>query len=157
MLTSLRNTFNWSALGKTRGLFILGKALQYLLQDTSLPPSSAFTSGMAKVYLPLFWKYYNFHKAGIHCPQKELFSKSYSSTQYFEGMFTWQGIHLSESVLRIAKPICLSIYLKIFCQDPIHSLSVQKYWIICGVETETCLVRQVKLIPVSCPNFLFLF
>lgn len=43
---------------------------------------------MAKVYLPLLWKYCNFHKTGIRFPQGELFSKSYSSTQYFEGMLT---------------------------------------------------------------------
>lgn len=88
MLTSFRNTFKWSTLEKARSLLILGKALQYLLRDTSLPSSSAFTSGMAKVYLPLFWKYYDFHKTEIHCPQEELFSKSCSSTQYFEGMLT---------------------------------------------------------------------
>lgn len=141
MLVSFRHTLDWSSLGEKHWSGYLPLSIPSSLPRHSFPEQH--------VYLSLFWKFSSFHKAGVQCPQGKLFSKSYSSTmQYFEGMLnecrlnkkkkkqTIKRICPSESILRITKSIYFSKYLKVFSQDPIHTLFIQKYCIICGNPTE---------------------
>lgn len=133
MLTSFRHTFNWSALEKNERSIYFGKS------------STVFIAGYLS---PLFLSTDFWNVKGLFILILEILPFSQNNDtlstggtvfqnllyySVFWGHVNWHGIWLSESVLRIAKFIYSSIYLKVFHQDSIHNLPFRNTTLCMGM------------------------